>query len=137
MKYSFILLGLLFFLVSEKSFSQSNFKHKFEKYQIIVNVDGKQIHKNTLGTKCEITFNRKTEIYNLTFKTNNNKQGFQKYKIIEKRNNHNIVIVIGDKRPKALKFMVIDSIESKQKIEFTSINGENLTTIMRIGNNLD
>lgn len=120
---------------------QSISKHTFERFQMIVIVEG-VVNSNTHnGTDCKVNYNSRTGIYNLEYLDINGQKVFQIFKEVENTKNDKIKVVqfIGDDSPVGVKYRVIDKIDSDKLIEFRSLKSpdpnKNVQIIFRYDNN--
>lgn len=107
-------------------------KIKLDKYSAYVIEDGKEVFNQLLGTKCEIFF--KEDLYLISFQTESNETGYQKLKVVSRKDNEIKVKVLMDRRPKPAIYLVKDSLDTKQKIEFISIDTGNVSHGMKVSN---
>ncbi len=130
MKLHLFALLTIFLLLNKFCYSQHSFKVKLNTYSVYVIKNGQQVFNEINGTKCKLVF--KKDLYTLTFQTNKNTTGYQKFKVVSRNKDNVIVKVVGDLRQKSLKFIVKDSIKSKRKIDFISIDTGEESFGMRI-----
>ena len=109
--------------IDSKAFN-SRKKIKLDKYSVYIIKDGKEVFYEVFGTKCKIVF--KKDLYTISFQTKKNTTAYQKLKVVSRKNNEEIVKIVGDLSPKPLSFIVKDSLDTKQKIDFISIDSGNV-----------
>ena len=144
MKLNYFIILLLTLLISENCLSQKSFKKKFDFYEFIVTVDGKEVEHKTIGTKCLLRFNKKKGIYNLTFKTpsffnpSSTRNGFLNFKIVKNDANGIVVKTIEDVLSSNPLSIIRDSTMTKHKFEFiTTIEKDKMVLIHRLFNKND
>jgi hypothetical protein len=144
MKLNYFIILLLTLLISEDCLSQKSFKKKFDFYEFIVTVNGKEIERKIIGTNCKLKFNEKKGIYNLTFITPSffnpslARNGFVNFKIVKNDANGIVVKTIEDVLSSNPLSIIRDSTMTKHKFEFiTTIEKDKMVLIHRLFNKND